>query len=176
MIRAAPHAHMYTTPRHRSERRQRRRRRVARALLVCGFELAVAAALVLVISNSASAPAGTGEPTRLTTEAVAASPAAYRSRDLQVRGRVAEWPKRINSHDQGTFVIEGSRGARLVVVPADQRQLRAFTVGTTVLVSGSVVIPPDSERLARRATSRTAIAKRAHAPALIEATRVDYVR
>ena len=73
-------------------------------------------------------------------------------------------------------MIEGARGARLVVVPADRQRLRAFTVGTIVKVSGSVVIPPDSRRLARRPTTRTAIAKRADAPALIEATRVDYVR
>jgi hypothetical protein len=175
MMHAAPHTDRYLTTRDRAKRRHRSRR-VARALLVCGLELSVAVALVLVISNRASAPAGTATPPPLTTEAVAASPAAYRSREIHVRGRVADWPDRIKRRDEGTFVIEGTRGARLLVVPAGKQRLRAFTIGTTVRVSGSVVIPPDSERLARRPTSRTAIAKRADAPALIKATRVDYVR
>lgn len=132
--------------------------------------------MVLAVSDSASTPAGAASPPPLTTEAVAARPTAYRGRDLQVRGRVAAWPERIKSTDRGTFVIEGTRGARLVVVPAVRRRLRAFKVGTTVLVSGSVVVPPKSKRLAARRTSRTAVAKRAHAPALIKATRVQYLR
>ena len=163
---------MSISPRHRSKRR----RRIARVLLVGGLELAAAAALVSVIANSSSAPAGAADTPPLTTETVAAKPAAYRSRDIQVQGRVADWPERIKRRDEGTFVIEGARGARLLVVPAEAQRLQAFKVGTTVLVSGSLVIPPDSERLARRPTSRTAIAKRADAPALVKATRVRYVR
>jgi hypothetical protein len=142
---------------------------------VGGLELGVAAALLLVITSSASAPVGAGEQPPLTTEAVAAAPASYRSRDIQVQGRVAAWPKRIRSRDRGTFVIKGTRGSRLLVVPADRQRLRAFMVGTMITVHGSVVIPPKSKRLARRPTSRTAIAERADAPALIKATRVDYI-
>jgi hypothetical protein len=108
------------------------------------------------------------------TDAVAASPATHRGGDVQIRGRVAEWPQEIRRRDQGTFVLEGSDGGRLLVVPADHERLRAFTVGTTVKVSGSILIPPDSKHLARRRISRTAITKRVHTPALIKATRVDF--
>ena len=118
---------MSISPRHRSKRR----RRIARVLLVGGLELAAAAALVSVIANSSSAPAGAADTPPLTTETVAAKPAAYRSRDIQVQGRVADWPERIKRRDEGTFVIEGARGARLLVVPAEAQRLQAFKVGTT---------------------------------------------
>ena len=168
-----PQTHMSISPRHRS---RRRRPRIARALLVGGLELGAAAALVSVIANSASAPAGAADTPPLTIRAVAAEPAVYRSRDIQVRGRVADWPERIKRRDEGTFVIEGARGARLLVVPADRQRLQAFKVGTTVSVSGVLVIPPGSKRLAHRPTSRTAIAKRADAPAIVKATRVRYAQ
>jgi hypothetical protein len=62
------------------------------------------------------------------------------------------------------------------VVPADEARLLSLRVGTVVVVRGTVVVPPDSKRLADRVTSRTAVAQRAGAPALIKATRVETAR
>ena len=147
-LRAAPRFHLEheSSP---SRGARPRQRRIARAALVCGLELGVAAALLLAITSSASAPVAAGERPPLTTEAVAAAPASYRSRDIQVQGRVAAWPKRTGVAT-GDLRDQGHARLPALVVPADRQRLRAFTVGTMITVHGSVVIPPKSMRLARR--------------------------
>jgi hypothetical protein len=135
--------------------------------------LGAAAGSSLLIRATPATPADAPNPP-LKTETVAAAPASFRSQDVRVQGEVADWPTRIKHRDRGTFVMQETEGARLLVVPADGERLRAFKVGTAIVVHGRVVIPPDSRRLARRPTSRTAVAERAGAPALIKATRVDY--
>jgi len=69
-------------------------------------------------------------------------------------------------------VLEGARDGRLLVVPNEGAKLPNWRAGTAVVVRGVVVIPPDSRRLARRATSRTAVAERAGASAIIKASEV----
>jgi len=162
-----------TRPARRREAFQQHRYapRIARAGLLAALEIGVAVALVLLVRTT---PVTTAEaPKPLTAQAVAAEPATFRSQDVRVLGTVVEWPTRIERRDAGTFVLAGTKDARLLVVPAGDMRLTAFRVGTNVIVHGSVVIPPDSSRLARRATSRTAIAKRTNAPALIKATKVE---
>jgi hypothetical protein len=90
-----------------------------------------------------------------------------------MRGRIVERPLRVSERDRRAFIVEGDAGGRLLVVPADDVRLRSFRVGTDVVIRGIVMIPPDSRRLARRAASRTAIAKRFDAPAIVKAVNVD---
>ena len=138
--------------------------------MLAALELGLALTLLSLLRTAPVPVAEAPEP--LATRAVAAEPASFRSEDVRVLGTVVEWPTRIKRSDAGTFVLAGANDARLLVVPADDARLTAFRVGTNVIVDGSVVIPPASGRLARRTTSRTAIAKRANAPALIKATKV----
>ena len=78
-------------------------------------------------------------------------------------------------HDRGAFVPLGDHGARLLVVRAGKARFAAFLAGTTVKVSGTLVIPPDNPRLRHeRATSRTSMAWRVHAPAVVKANVVRY--
>jgi hypothetical protein len=151
--------------------------RVARAGFVVTLEVGVVIALLLAIRTDPATPSP--EPDRpLPTTAVAAEPAEYRSAPVRVQGAIAERPLRLSKRDRGAFVLEGEdERSRLLVVFADdaERQPR-LKVGTDVIVHGSVVIPPDSRRLTRRATSRTAIAKRTGSTALLKATRIDLVR
>jgi hypothetical protein len=155
----------------RSRRSGRRRaRRIARAIMVAALEVSVAIALLLMLRGGPQPLAAEPEP--LNARAVAVEPASFRSQDLRVQGTIVDRPTRIKHRDAGTFVLEGAGAKRLLVVPAGDARLTAFRAGTKVIVDGSVVIPPDNPALARRTTSRTAIAKRANAPALIKATRV----
>jgi hypothetical protein len=134
--------------------------------------LEAGAALVLLAAiDSAPTPAGVTTPT-VGVDAVAAEPASYRSQTLRVRGRIVQRPTRVSARDRRAFVLDGARGGRLLVVPADEVRWPTFKVGTAVAVHGTIVIPPDSRRLTRRPSSRTAIAQRIGAPALIKATEV----
>ncbi len=148
--------------------------RLARAGFVLGLEVAVAGALAQIVGAepwaSAAAPAGP-----LPAQVVASAPASFRDpTQLVVKGRVVKRPLRVGSRDRGAFVLAGEGGGRLLVVPADGAGLQAFRIGTTVIVRGTLVLTPDSRRLARRPATRTAVARRAHAPALIKATAVRY--
>jgi hypothetical protein len=145
--------------------------RLVRSLLILSLEVGVLIALVSALRSTPSAPAEPPAPP-LGADAVAASPASYRSSEIAVRGTIVERPTRISSRDRGAFVLAGRDGGRLLVVPADAAKLRNFRIGTTVTVDGRVVIPPDSKRLARSTASRTAIAERMGAPALIKAVEV----
>lgn len=157
--------------RRQAVQRHRYAPRLARAGLLAALEIGLAFALLLLLRTTPVPVAEAPKP--LPTRAVAAEPASFRSQEVRVLGRVVEWPTRIKRRDAGTFVLGGAKDARLLVIPAGDARLTAFRVGTNVIVDGSVVIPPDSDRLARRTTSRTAIAKRANAPALIKATKVE---
>jgi hypothetical protein len=154
----------------------RRRRpsilRIARSGVLIALEIGVA---VLIVSLIRQDPAPANGPTDriATADAVATDPEGFRAGEQRVQGRVLEYPERISSRDRGTFILVGETGRRLVVVPADRTRLRSFRPGVRVIVSGEVVLPPDSTRLSRRTTSRTAIAKRANAPALIKAIMVS---
>ena len=92
-----------------------------------------------------------------------------------MEGIVGQRPTRIQRHDRGTFVLLGKRRTRLLVVPARRGALIGFRAGTPVVVRGSVVIPPRRSRLARRATTRTALAERTGSPALVKATDVEFL-
>jgi hypothetical protein len=166
----------HTRPARKREasRRHRYIPRIARAGVLAALEIGVAVALLSLLRTTSVPVAEAPQP--LTAQTVAAKPASFRSQNVRVVGTVLEWPTKIKRSDAGTFVLAGTKNARLLVVPADDARLTAFRVGTNVIVGGSVVIPPDSGRLARRATSRTAIAKRANAPALIKATKVELAR
>jgi hypothetical protein len=157
-------------------RRARRRRalRVARAGLVGALEGAAVVAIVVVVRHAPDAPAEPAAP--LTAATIAADPAHYRSREVQIRGAIIDRPTRVAAKDDGAFVLASGHGGRLLVVAADDADLLTLRVGTVVLVDGTVVVPPDSKRLADRATSRTAVARRAGAPALVKATRVRPAR
>ena len=157
--------------------RSRPASRIVRAGLVFMLEVGAAIALLLAIRTDPATPSP--EPDRpLATTAVAAEPAAHRSAPVRVQGAIAERPLRLSKRDRGAFVLEGEdERSRLLVVLADdaERQPR-FKVGTDVIVHGTVVTPPDSRRLASRATSRTAIAARTDSSALLKATRVELMR
>jgi hypothetical protein len=178
MSSLSPANHSITTTRHTrrrehlQRRRARRRRalRFARAAFVGALEGAIVIALVLLVRSAPEAPADPPRP--LTAAAIAADPTHYRSHDVRVRGAIIDRPERIASKDEGSFVLASGHGGRVLVVPADGANLLSLRVGTVVVVNGSVVVPPDSKRLADRVTSRTAVAQRAGAPALIKATRV----
>jgi hypothetical protein len=172
---AARHRHepRTTSPRVLPARRRRASiGRLARSGVLLALELAVA---VLIVSLIRQEPAPAEAPTKLVAgaDAVAADPASFRTGEQRVRGRVLDYPTRISSRDRGTFILAGESGRRLAVVPAKRTKLASFRAGVPVIVRGTVVIPPDSKRLARRTTSRTAIAKRANAPALIKAVKVS---
>ena len=137
------------------------------------MEVGVAALIVAAIRQE---PAPDNAPVVAVAgaDAVAADPASFRTAgELRVRGRILEYPVRVSKRDRGTFILVGESGRHLAVVPASGTKLRAFRAGVPVIVRGTIVIPPDSERLTRRATSRTAIAQRADAPALIKAVEVS---
>ena len=156
-----------------ARRRRVRAGRLARAAVLLVLEVGVAA-LIFSLIRQDPAPADAPAVAVVGADAVAAEPASYRSAgELRVRGRILEYPVRISARDRGTFVLVGETGSHLVVVPEQDTKLRAFRAGVGVVVRGNVVIPPTSKRLARRATSRTAIAKRADAPALIKAVEVS---
>jgi hypothetical protein len=150
-------------------------RRLARAAFVLALEVGVAVALVLVVRSATATPAERPAPA-VGVDAVASDPASFRGGVLTLRGRVVERPLRVSARDRGAFVLEGRGGERLLVVPADRTRLPAFRTGVDVTVRGTVVIPPDSRRLARRAASRTALAKRFDAPALVKAGEVELPR
>ncbi len=156
----------------RTPRSLPRRLRATRAGLIVGLELAVAVALASMLDAEPGASAAPSE--YLGADAVAHAPASYRGPVIEVRGRVAKRPRRVSSGDRGAFVLAGHDGGRLLVVPAGPARLQAFRIGMTVVVRGTLVLTPSSRRLARRPASRTAVAKRAHAPALIKATAVRY--
>jgi hypothetical protein len=168
---------MSAVPRHarRGARAAPSPRRLARAAFLLALQVGVAVALVVVVRSATATPAER-PVSAIGVDAVAQDPASFRGNALTLRGRVVERPIRVSARDRGTFVIAGSRGERLLVVPADRRRLRGFRTGVEVIVRGTVVIPPDSRRLARRAASRTALARRYDAPALVKATEVDLPR
>jgi hypothetical protein len=143
--------------------------------LVLALELGAAVAIVLVVRSAAATPAPRAAPA-VGVDTVADAPASFRSGELAVRGHVVERPLRVRARDRGTFVIGGDTGGRLLVVPADGARLPAFRSGVEVVVRGTVVIPPDSARLARRPATRTALAKRFDTPAVVKATDVDFAR
>jgi hypothetical protein len=150
--------------------------RIARAGLVFMLEVGAAIALLLAIRTDPATPAP--EPDRpLSTTTVAAEPADYRSAPVRVQGAIAERPIRLSKRDRGAFVLEGEdeRSRLLVVFADDAGRKPRLKIGTDVIVHGSVVIPPDSRRLARRVTSRTAIAARTDSSALLKATRIELV-
>jgi hypothetical protein len=148
-------------------------RSVVRAAIVLALEVCVAVVIVSLIRGApASAPAD--EPSGpASADAVAHDPSGFRGGEVDVEGRIVERPKRVSEQDRRAFVLAGPRGGRLLVVPADHAKLTLFRTGVDVVVSGTVVVPPKSKRLARRTTSRTAVAKRMHADAVVKATDVD---
>ena len=158
----------------RARRRRLRVRRLLRAAIVLAIEIGV---VVLFLAAIRQDPAPADTPAVAVAvagaDAVAADPASYRDAgEVRVRGRILEYPVRVSKRDRGTFILVGESGRRLAVVPARTAKLPAFRAGMPVIVRGTVVIPPDSKRMARRSTSRTAIAARARAPALIKAAGV----
>jgi hypothetical protein len=151
--------------------------RIVRAGVLVTLEVCVAIALLLAIRTDSATPSP--EPDRpLSTVAVAAEPKDYRAAPVRVQGAIAERPLRLSERDRGAFVLEGEdeRARLLVVFADDNRRHPRLKIGTDVVVHGTVVIPPDSRRLARRVTSRTAIAKRTHSSALLKATRIELAR
>lgn len=142
-----------------------------RAALVLALEVCVAVVIVSLIKTAPSAPADV-PPEATGADAVAAHPREFKGGPVDVKGRIVERPKRVSESDRRAFVLAGPDGGRLLVVPADDARLTLFRKGVTVIVRGTIVIPPKSKRLAQRVTSRTAVAKRMHAPALIKATDV----
>lgn len=151
--------------------------RIARAGLLATLEVGVVIALLLAIRTDSAAPSPeTQRP--LSTTTVAQQPASYRSQPIRVHGAIVERPTRISKHDRGAFVVEGEdQRSRLLVVPADGYKRQAtLRIGTHVIVHGTVVIPPDSPRLAGRVASRTAIAERTDSSALLKATRIEIAR
>lgn len=151
-------------------------RRTARLLAVLGLEGAAAFALIAAISTSSSPTADAQAAPELSADDVAAAPAEFRSRSVTVAGRIRPRPTRVAEQDRRAFVLEGARDGRLLVVPAKDAKLPAYRPGTAVLVRGDVVIPPSSRRLARRVASRTAVAERARATAILKAVDVEVVR
>jgi hypothetical protein len=147
-------------------------RRVVRSAFVLGLEAAAAFALVSAISTPSSAPAHV-PPSPLDVEAVAAAPADYRTAEVTVAGRIRPRPERVSKQDRRAFVLEGTHDGRLLVVPADDAKLPGYRAGTKVIVRGTIVIPPASSRLANRVASRTAVAHRARAAAILKATEVE---
>jgi hypothetical protein len=137
------------------------------------LELCAALVLVSLISTTPSAPADVPPPP-IDADIVAADPGSFGA--AAVKGHIIERPMRISERDRRAFVLAGPRGGRLLVVAARDAQLPYYREGVEVVVHGSVVVPPDSKRLRRQTTSRTAIAKRMHAPALIKATEVQLER
>jgi hypothetical protein len=164
------------TPGHWRDSRGRRRPspplRAARAGLIVGLELAVAVTIASILDAEPGASAAASDS--VSVDLVASAPASYRGPEVVVRGRVAKRPTRVSTRDRSAFVLAGKDGGRLLVVPSGPARLKAFRVGTMVVVRGAVVLTPSSRRLARRPATRTAVAKRAHAPALIKATSVSY--
>jgi hypothetical protein len=144
---------------------------VARSAIVLGLQAAVAFALVTAITGPTSAPADRG-PASLSADDIAAEPASFRSREVTLAGRVRPRPERVSKQDRWAFVLEGARDGRLLVVPDEGVRLPNWRPGTAVVVRGTIVIPPDSPRLARRVASRTAVTKRADAAAILKATDV----
>ena len=153
-------------------RRKRPFWRVARSALVLGLQAAVAFALVTAITGTPSAPADRA-PASFSADDIAADPASFRSREVTVAGRVRPRPERVSKQDRWAFVLEGARDGRLLVVPGEGATLPNWRAGTAVVVRGAVVIPPDSRRLARRVASRTAVAERADAAAILKAADVQ---
>lgn len=143
-----------------------------RAGLIIGLELAVAMAIASMIAVETGASAAASES--LGAGMVASAPANYRGPEIRVQGRVAKRPSHVSSRDRGAFVLAGKDGGRLLVVAAGSARLQAFRIGTVVVVRGTLVVTPSSRRLARRPTTRTAVAKRAHASAIIKAASVRY--
>jgi hypothetical protein len=154
----------------RQTTKPRPRLRLARAAFVLSLEIGVAVALVWVV-HAAPATLDPQEPA-VGADAVAADPTSFRAGQTTVRGRIVERPLRLSERDRGAFVMAGATGGRLLVVPADGAPLLRIRRGTTVVVRGTVVIPPNSRRLERRAASRTAIARRFDAPAVVKAVEV----
>lgn len=155
--------------------RRRRRRRVTRAAAVLGLELVAAYAIFSLISVAPSEAPASEAPAGPTADEVATEPAQFRSQPVTVSGRIVDRPTRLPDGAIAAFVLGGDRGGRILVLRNKRTRGFAFKIGTTVRVSGDVVIPPDSARLAKRPASRTAIAKRMRTPALIKATRVQAV-
>jgi hypothetical protein len=150
-----------------------RARRLARAGFVLGLELTAAALLVVAIRSPSTTAQAPVDPV-FGADAVAARPGHFRSIEVRVRGRILTRPAHPPGRDRDAFVLGGSGGGRLLVVPADDARPRAFRAGTDVVVRGTVVIPPASKRLERHPTSRTAVAKEARASAILEAIAVRY--
>ena len=161
------------TTRHAPRTRRRRARRVLRAGFIVMLEVSIVLLLLMAVRATPVPPA---EAAVLGAQAVADDPATYRSRSLEVQGVVGERPARIRREDRGAFFLEGAEGGRVLVVPSKAIRLTAFRNGTTVLVRGTVVVPPRSGRVARQVTSRTAIAARGGAGALIKATKIELAR
>jgi hypothetical protein len=156
--------------------RPRLARRIARAGLLATFEVGAAIALVLALRTDPAAPAPEVDRP-LSTRAVVAEPAAYRSMPVRVQGAVAERPVRLSKRDRGAFVLEDAdeRSRLLVVFTDDAERPPRPKLGTQVIVRGTVVIPPESRRLARRANSRTAIAERTDSGAILKTTSIELV-
>jgi hypothetical protein len=168
-MRALPHASPYEVP-----RRRRRLSRIARSLAVLGLEAAAALALFTVVTGAQSAPAEPSEASpSISADEVATRPARFRAREVRVTGRIRPRPERVSKQDRLAFVLEGTRDGRLLVVPAEGTRLPGYRAGTAVIVRGTVVVPPDSKRLARRVASRTAVAQRADATAIVKAVEVE---
>jgi hypothetical protein len=148
-------------------------RSIVRAACVLALEVCVAIMIVSMIRDAPSAAPAEEPAGPASADAVAADPRGFRGGDVEVEGRIVERPKRVSVEDRRAFVLAGPGGGRVLVVPADDAKLTLFRKGVDVVVSGTVVVPPKSKKLARRTTSRTAVAKRMHAPALIKATDVD---
>ncbi len=135
----------------------------------------ITATVVLAGLLRTASPVRADESPALSADAVAARPVRYRSTELTLQGRVVERGVTVPDGERAAFVLGGPDGGRLLVVRDDATRGPSFVVGTTVRVQGQVVIPPTSRRLERRPASRTAVAKRVRASALVKADRVAFV-
>jgi hypothetical protein len=166
----------------REARRIRRRRRARRsvAVVLLAAELAVMAALAVSVRSALSGrvtPAAAA-PTRtqLTAATVAAHPRAYRARTVAVAGWVGINPPRRSARDRWAFLLLGRPGHPLLVVPADGATLTAFRRGTRVIVHGTVRLPHRHHLNRLAPSSRSRVAHRSHAPAIIDADQVTIDR
>lgn len=150
--------------------------RLARLFLVLTLEVAVVLTLVSILDAAPALPSGEEAVATLEADAVAAAPADFRAGKITVAGQIQPRPERVSRQDRSAFVLEGAEGRRLLVVPAENERLPGYRAGTHVLVHGDIVIPPGSARLQARIASRTAVAQRAQASAVLKATEVTFVR
>jgi hypothetical protein len=153
--------------------------RRALAVVLLAGELAVIAALVVSVRSALSdhvVPAAAPAPVQLSAATVAAHPRAYRARTVAVAGRVGVNPPRRSPRDRWAFLLLGRPGHPLLVVPARGAALTVFKLGTRVVVHGTVTLPHRHHVNRLSPSSRSRVAHRNHAPAIVEARQVTIDR